>query len=59
MQFWQSLNETWAGLGQLLNNPIKRNEISIQVDKEVADWASSWRACDRERFNKILKAYSN
>jgi endonuclease III len=56
---WGELNQTWAGLGQLLNKKEERKKIAQFVDSQSMSWASNWRAADRNAMSVILKAYPN
>jgi endonuclease III len=54
---WGELNQTWAGLGQLLNKKEERKKIAEFVDAESMSWTGNWRETDRKSMSKILKAY--
>jgi hypothetical protein len=54
---WGELNQTWAGLGQLLNKKDARKKIAEYVDSESKSWTSIWRAADRTAMSLLLKAY--
>jgi hypothetical protein len=54
---WGELNQTWAGLGQLLNKKEDRKKIAEFVDLQSMSWTSNWRAADRKAMSLILKAY--
>jgi endonuclease III len=54
---WGELNQTWAGLGQLLNKKDARKQIAEYVDSESKSWTSDWRAADRKAISLLLKAY--
>ena len=54
---WGELNQTWAGLGQLLNKKDERKKIAEFVDSQSMSWTSDWRAADRKAMSLILKAY--
>jgi hypothetical protein len=51
--FWMELNQTWAGLGQLLNNEASRHLLCEFVDKETVNHDSPWRHSDSTNFKKI------
>jgi endonuclease III len=55
---WSELNQTWAGLGQLLNLELGSKVVAEYVDKETASVESPWRVADKASFIKILVAYS-
>ncbi len=54
---WGELNQTWAGLGQLLNKKEARKQIAEYADSESKSWTSNWRAADRKAMSLLLKAY--
>jgi hypothetical protein len=55
---WGELNQTWAGLGQLLNKKDGRKKIAEYVDSESKSWTSNRRAADRTAMSLLLlKAY--
>jgi endonuclease III len=54
---WGELNQTWAGLGQLLNKKEERKRIAEFVDAESMSWTGNWREADRKSMSRILKAY--
>jgi len=54
---WGELNQTWAGLGQLLNKKEERKQIAEFVDLQSQSWTSNWRQADRKAMSLILKAY--
>jgi endonuclease III len=47
-QFWSTLNQTWAGLGQLLNESASKQIIAQYIDEQVADYNSPWRVADKK-----------
>jgi endonuclease III len=47
-QFWSTLNQTWAGLGQLLNDNLAKQKIALNIDEKVADHNSNWRVADKK-----------
>jgi endonuclease III len=57
-EFWGTLNQTWAGLGQLLNDPDAKQRIASYIDENVADYTSNWRVADKKKFFSIMEAYS-
>jgi hypothetical protein len=56
-RFWGAMNQTWAGLGQLLNDAAKR-KIASYVDQKVADMDSPWRVANKIKFAAIMGAYT-
>ncbi len=54
---WGELNQTWAGLGQLLNKKEERKKIAEFVDLQSMSWTGNWRHADRKTMSLILKAY--
>jgi endonuclease III len=54
---WGELNQTWAGLGQLLNKKEERKKIAEFVDAESMSWTGNWREADRKSMGRILNAY--
>jgi endonuclease III len=57
-EHWSSLNQTWAGLGQLLNVQDTKEKIARYIDEKVCDHFSPWRVCDKKMFLSIMEAYS-
>jgi endonuclease III len=57
-EHWSSLNQTWAGLGQLLNVQETKEKIAGYIDEKVSDHFSPWRVCDKKMFVSIMDAYS-
>jgi endonuclease III len=55
--FWNELNQTWAGLGQLLNDEGSRSLVCKLVDEETVSFDSPWREGDRTDFQKLLGRY--
>jgi endonuclease III len=55
--FWKELNQTWAGLGQLLNEEVSRKAICEFVDAATSDCNTPWRQADKTSFRKLLKKY--
>jgi len=56
-KFWMELNQTWTGLGQLLNDSKSQKDIASYIDTSTADFCSPWRLCDKINFCKILSFY--
>ena len=57
-KYWAELNQTWAGLGQLLNIEESRSLIVDYIDKETSKMENKkWRQADRDRFGIILDYY--
>ena len=54
---WAELNQTWAGLGQLLNDDAGRRLMADYVDQATSDFDSPWRVCDQTSFKQILQKY--
>jgi hypothetical protein len=55
---WMELNhQTWAGLGQLLNDEASRHLLCEFLDKETMNHYSPWRHSDSTNFKKILHRY--
>jgi hypothetical protein len=54
---WGELNQTWAGLGQLLNKKEERKKIAEFVDLQSMLWTGNWRSADRKAMSHILRAY--
>jgi endonuclease III len=57
-QLWGEMNQTWAGLGQLLNDATAKRKIAHYVDSKVADISSPWRLADKVKFAAIMGAYT-
>ncbi len=55
--FWKELNQTWAGLGQLLNEEVSRKAICEFVDAATSDYNTPWRQADKTSFKQLLKKY--
>lgn len=57
-EFWLVMNQTWAGLGQLLNKKESWKAIAEFVDAAARDcWSGQWRAEDFRCRSKIMKSY--
>ena len=56
--FWGRMNQTWAGLSQLLNVAEAKRQIATYVDAKVADIDSPWRVADKIKFAAIMSAYT-
>ena len=52
------MNQTWAGLGQLLNDAGAKRKIALYVDSKVADLHSPWRVADKVKLAAIMSAYT-
>jgi hypothetical protein len=57
--FWAELNQTYAGLGQLLRIDESRKTILNFVDKEARNWNSKWRLTDLRAIRSLVKAYNS
>jgi endonuclease III len=57
-QLWGEMNQTWAGLGQLLNDAGAKRKIALYVDSKVADLHSPWRVADKVKLAAIMSAYT-
>ena len=57
-KFWHTLNQTWAGLGQLLNESASKQIIAQYIDAQVSDYNSPWRVADKKKFVSIMAAYN-
>jgi endonuclease III len=55
--YWIKLNQTWAGLGQLLKDRKSRVVMAEYVDNETLNFNSPWRVGDKNNFLKILRLY--
>jgi hypothetical protein len=55
---WGEMNQTWAGLGQLLNDAEAKKKIASYVDAKVADDHSPWRVADKLKLAAIFAAYT-
>jgi endonuclease III len=55
---WGEMNQTWAGLGQLLNDVTSKRSIALYVDSKVADLNSAWRVADKLKLAAIMGAYT-
>jgi hypothetical protein len=53
------MNQTWAGLGQLLNDNKHRQTIAAYIDNKVSNFDSPWRVVDKEKFMLLLEVYHN
>jgi endonuclease III len=58
-QFWPDLNQTYAGLGQLLRIDASRKSILNFVDREARDWDSKWRLTDLRAIRSLAQAYQS
>jgi hypothetical protein len=54
---WGELNQTWAGLGQLLNKKEEREKIAEFVDLQSMSWTGNWPSADRKAMSHILRGY--
>jgi hypothetical protein len=57
--FWAELNQTYAGLGQLLRIDESRKTILNFVDNEARNWESKWRLTDLRAIRSLVKAYNS
>ena len=57
--FWSELNQTYAGLGQLLRIDESRKSILNFVDKEARTWNSKWWLTDLRAIRSLVKAYNS
>jgi endonuclease III len=55
---WGEMNQTWAGLGQLLNDKEAKRKMASYVDAKVADHDSPWRVSDKLKLATIISAYT-
>jgi hypothetical protein len=55
---WGEMNQTWAGLGQLLNDKEAKRKMASYVDAKVADHHSTWRVADKLKLATIMSAYT-
>jgi hypothetical protein len=55
---WGEMNQTWAGLGQLLNDKEAKRKMASYVDAQVADHHSPWRVADKLKLATIMSAYT-
>jgi hypothetical protein len=53
---WAGMNQTWAGLGQLLNNNKHKQSMVAYINNKVSNFNSPWRVVDKEKFRLILEA---
>jgi hypothetical protein len=56
---WAEMNQTWAGLGQLLNNNKHKQTMAAYIDNKVSNFDSPWRVVDKEKFMLLLEVYRN
>jgi hypothetical protein len=57
---WAEMNQTWAGLGQLLNENKHKQSMSAYIDNKVAGFESLPLASGGEEFVMLLlEAYHN
>jgi hypothetical protein len=52
------MNQTWAGLGQLLNNAAAKRKIALYADSKVANLNSPRRVADKIKLAAIMGAYT-
>jgi len=57
IEFWKELNQTYAGLGQLLRVDKSRKAILNFVDKDTRDWTSKWRLTNLRGIFSLVQAY--
>jgi endonuclease III len=57
--FWPDLNQTYAGLGQLLRIDESRKTILNYVDREARNWNSKWRLTDLRAIRSLVQAYQS
>jgi endonuclease III len=55
--YWMELNQTWAGLGQLLNDQESRKIMANYIDIATSSFDSPWRVADKASFIQILRQY--
>jgi endonuclease III len=55
--YWRELNQTWAGLGQLLNDQHSRIVMANYIDIAASSFDSPWRVADKANFIHILCQY--
>jgi endonuclease III len=55
--YWMELNQTWAGLGQLLNDQQSRIIMANYIDIATSSLDSPWRVADKASFIQILRQY--
>ena len=57
-RYWSELNQTWAGLGQLLHDEESRRLIANYIDGKASQQENkTWRLADRDTFGTILDYY--
>lgn len=56
---WAEMNQTWAGLGQLLNDNKHKQTMAAYIDNKVSNFDSPWRVVDKEKFMLLLEVYRN
>jgi hypothetical protein len=50
-RYWGTMNQTWAGLGQLLQNDNDAKHCIAQyIDDHVSDYQSRWQVVDKDMF---------
>jgi hypothetical protein len=54
---WAELNQTWADLGQLINDAERRVVMCDFVDKATSNFDSAWRLGDKASFCAILSQH--
>jgi hypothetical protein len=59
LDLWAGMNQTWAGLGQLLNDNKHKQSMAAYINNKVSDFNSLWRVVDKEKFMLLLEAYRN
>jgi endonuclease III len=57
--FWPDLNQTYAGLGQLLRIDESRKSILNYVDIQARNWESKWRLTDLRAIRSLVQAYQS
>jgi hypothetical protein len=56
---WAEINQTWAGLGQLLNDNKHKQTMAAYIDNKVSNFDSPWRVVNKEKFMLLLEVYRN
>ena len=56
-QFWMQMNQSWAGLGQMLNKSNYQKLILEYVDRESKKWDGKWRQCNQQKMFDTVKQY--
>jgi endonuclease III len=56
---WVEMNQTWAGLGQLLNDNKHKQTMAAYIDNKVSNFDSPWKVVNKEKFMLLLEVYHN